>query len=204
VSGGFDRSGLPWAGQGQAVGLLGGSFDPAHEGHVRISEEAMRRLRLDWVWWLVSPGNPLKVRGPAAIPRRVAAARALIRNPRIKVTDVEARLGTRFTAETLARVRARHPGVRFVWIMGSDNLAQFHRWRRWRGIMAAVPVCVVARPGAKLSSRFAPAARRFRAAQLNERDARALPAAPAPAWVVLNLPLLPHSSSEIRARGGWR
>lgn len=198
------RAGLPWAGRGQAVGLLGGSFDPPHEGHLRISQEALRRLGLDWVWWLVSPGNPLKARGPAALSRRVAAARALIDDPRIRATDVEARLGTRFTAETLRRLMARNPHVRFVWIMGSDNLAELHRWRRWRSIMELVPVCVVARPGAKLSSRFAPAARRFRAHQLNERDARALPWARPPAWVVLNLALSPLSSSAIRAKGGWR
>ena len=180
------RAGLPWAGRGQAVGLLGGSFDPPHEGHLRISEEALRRLRLDWLWWLVSPGNPLKARGPASLPRRVAAARALVGNSRIKVTDLEARLGMRFTAETLRRLLRRHPGVRFVWVMGSDNLAELHRWRDWRWIMEAVPVCVVARPGARLSSRFAPAARRFRARQRNERDARGLPRARPPAWVVLN------------------
>ena len=198
------RAGLPFVGRGQVVGLLGGSFDPPHEGHLRISETALTRLGLDWVWWLVSPGNPLKERGPAPLERRIEAARRLIGTPRIKVTDWEARLGTRHTAETLRRLRALHPGVRFVWIMGSDNLAQLHLWRRWRRIVETVPVCVVARPGARLSARFAPAARRYRASQLNERDARALARAAPPAWVVLNLPLSPLSSSAIRARGGWR
>ncbi len=195
--------GAPFAGPGQVVGLLGGSFDPPHLGHVRISEEAIRRLGLDWVWWLVSPGNPLKREGPAPLPRRIAAARALVANPRVKVTDLEARFGTRFTAETLERLQARYPQVRFVWLMGSDNLAQFHRWRNWRRIMEAVPVAVLARPGARLPARFAPAARAFRGAQLNERDARLLARGGAPAWVVLNLPLIPLSSSAIRAKGGW-
>ena len=195
--------GRPFAGRGQVVGLLGGSFDPPHQGHVRITEAALRRLGLDWVWWMVSPGNPLKREGPAPLPRRIAAARRMIRNPRIKVTDIEARLGTRYTAETLARLMPRHPGVRFVWLMGSDNLLQFHRWRDWRRIMATVPVAVLARPGARMPARFAPAARRFRAHQLNEGEARRLRGLDPPVWVVLNLPLDPTSSSEIRARGGW-
>ena len=198
------RTGAPFAGRGQVVGLLGGSFDPPHGGHVQVSLEGMQRLGLDWVWWVVSPGTPLKREGPAPIERRVAAGRRLIRDPRIKVTDIEARLGTRFTAETLARLVPRYPHVRFVWIMGSDNLAQFHRWRDWRRIMGTVPVAVLARPGAKLSARFAPAARAFRWAQLNEGEARALARRRVPAWVVLNMPLNPLSSSQIRAKGEWQ
>ncbi|EYD77405.1 Nicotinate-nucleotide adenylyltransferase [Rubellimicrobium mesophilum DSM 19309] len=186
------------------MGLLGGSFDPPHEGHVRISEAAMARLGLDWVWWVVSPGNPLKKEGPAPLARRIAAARALIGNPRIKVTDIEARFGTRYTAETLARLRRLRPDVRFVWIMGSDNLAQLHQWRDWRHIMEGVPVAVMARPGKKLSARFAPAARAYRGAQLNESEARGLARREPPAWVVLNLPLSTASSTAIRAQGAWR
>ncbi len=191
----------PPAGRGQAVGLLGGSFDPAHGGHVQISEEALRRLGLDWLWWLVSPGNPLKARIPAPLPVRLTAARALMRHPRVRVTDLESRLGTRHTARTLARLQALSPGLRFVWIMGSDNLAQLHRWKDWRRIVEGVPVCVVARPGARLAARFAPAARAYRGAQINEAEARALPRRRPPAWVVLNLPLNPLSSTALRARG---
>ena len=194
----------PLVGRGQTVGLLGGSFDPAHEGHVRITEAAMARLGLDWVWWVVSPGNPLKREGPAPLARRLAAARELIDNPRIKVTDIEARFGTRYTAETLARLKRLRPGVRFVWIMGSDNLAQLHQWKDWRHIMEGVPVAVMARPGKKLTARFAPAARAYRGAQLNEGEARTLARRRAPAWVVLNLPLSTASSSAIRAQGSWR
>jgi nicotinate-nucleotide adenylyltransferase len=195
----------PLVGRGQAVGLLGGSFDPPHEGHVRITEAALDRLGLDWVWWVVSPGNPLKAEGPAPLARRMAAARAILKgHPRVRVTDIEARLGTRYTAETLARLLRRHPGMRFVWLMGSDNLAQLHRWRDWRRIMEAVPVAVMARPGARLSARFAPAARAYRRAQLNESEARGLAWREPPAWAVLNLPLSPESSTAIRARGGWR
>ncbi len=199
----MDGSG-PFAGRGQVVGLLGGSFDPPHGGHVQVSLEAMQRLGLDWVWWLVSPGNPLKPEGPAPLGRRIAAARGLIRHPRIKVTDVEARMGTRFTAEMLERLVPRHPELRFVWLMGSDNLLQFHRWRDWRRIMATVPVCVLARPGAGVEARFAPAARAFRHSQLNEGEARTLAFRGPPAWVVLNMPLNPLSSSLIRAGGGWQ
>jgi nicotinate-nucleotide adenylyltransferase len=198
-------AGTPLVGRGQSVGLLGGSFDPPHEGHVRITETAIARLGLDWAWWVVSPGNPLKAEGPAPLPRRIAAARAILRgHPRIRVTDVEARFGTRYTAETLARLRRLHPGVRFVWLMGSDNLAQLHRWRDWRRIIESVPVAVMARPGKRLGARFAPAARAYRPAQLNESEARGLARREPPAWVVLNLPLMPHSSSAIRAQGGWR
>lgn len=196
--------GTPFAGQGQVVGLLGGSFDPPHGGHVQASLEAMRGLGLDWVWWLVSPGNPLKREGPAPMARRVEAARALIRHPRIKVTDIEVRLGTRYTAETLERLTPRHPELRFVWLMGSDNLLQLHRWRDWRRIMAAVPVAVLARPGARIEARLSPAARAFRGAQLDEGEARELAWREPPAWVVLNMPLNPLSSSAIRAQGGWR
>jgi len=129
----------------------------------------------------------------------MAAARAILRgHPRVQVTDIEVRLGTRYTAETLTRLRRLAPGLRLVWIMGSDNLLQFHRWHDWQRIMRMVPVCVVARPGARLAARFAPAARAFRHAQLNESEARALARRRPPAWVVLNMPLNPLSSTALR------
>ena len=144
--------GFPSRGPACASGLLGGSFDPAHEGHAHITREALKRLGLDRVWWLVSPGNPLKAEGPAPLPRRMAAAREVMRHPRVVVTDIEARMGTRFTAETLEGLRRLYPGVRFVWLMGADNLATFDRWQRWRWIMEHVPVAVLARPGQMLSA----------------------------------------------------
>lgn len=137
------RAGLPRAGRGQAVGLLGGSFDPAHDGHAHATREALRRFGLDRVWWLVSPGNPLKAHGPAPLALRMARARAVMRHPRVEVTDVEARLGTRHTAQTLAALGRLYPGVRFVWLMGADNLAQLHRWEDWRRIVEGVPVGVL-------------------------------------------------------------
>ncbi len=126
----------PRARAGMRVGLFGGSFDPPHAGHVHVTKWAMKAFGLDRVWWLVSPGNPLKPDAPAELDRRLAAARAIMRRPRVDVTDVEARMGTRYTAATLAGLRARYPGVRFVWLMGADNLAGFHRWDRWEEIMA--------------------------------------------------------------------
>ena len=120
------------------MGLLGGSFDPAHEGHVHITREALKRMGLDQVWWLVTPANPLKARQPAPLADRMARARAVMRDPRVKITALEARLGTRATADTIDRLKAIYPGVTFVWLMGADNLVQFHRWGRWRDILRMV------------------------------------------------------------------
>jgi nicotinate-nucleotide adenylyltransferase len=193
----------PPAACGQRIGLLGGSFDPPHGGHVHITRWALRALDLDAVWWLVSPGNPLKPRGPAALARRVAACRAVMDHPRVRVTAVEARLGSRYTADTLDRLRAIYPGVRFVWLMGADNLAGFHRWDRWDRILRTVPVAVLARPGEQLSAGLAPAARRFARARLGAHAARSLATARPPAWTLLTGPMSEMSSTAIRARGDW-
>ncbi|WP_372893334.1 nicotinate-nucleotide adenylyltransferase [Rhodosalinus sp.] len=197
-------TGLPPVRAGLRVGLLGGSFDPPHVGHAHISREALKRFGLDRVWWLVSPANPLKRAGPAPLAERMAAARALVDHPRIAVTDFEARVGTRYTAETLAALQERCPGVRFTWLMGADNLAQFHRWERWREIMARVPVGVLARPGLRIPAQTSVAARAFRAARLPAADSRLLGRADPPAWCFVNVPMVNLSSTEIRARGGWR
>ncbi len=194
--------GFPKAQAGMVVGLLGGSFDPAHEGHVHITREAMKRLGLTRVWWLVSPGNPLKARAPAPMAQRLARARAVMADPNVVVSDLEVRLGTRVTVDTLRRLRAIYPGVQFVWLMGADNLVQFHRWSRWREIMAMVPVAVMARPGAGLAARLSVTARTFRAAEVARPETLALRAAPA--WCFVNLPMNGASSSAIRERGLWR
>jgi nicotinate-nucleotide adenylyltransferase len=196
--------GFPPAGAGQRIGLLGGSFDPAHAGHVHITKQALKRLGLDRVWWLVSPGNPLKREGPAAPLRRLAAARGVMRHPRVSVTDAEARLGTRLTAATLRALRRRYPGVRFVWLMGSDNLTTFHRWDEWDWILRHVPVGVLARPGEQLRAGLSPAARRFARARLPQAHARSLPFRRAPAWVMLTGRMLDLSSTELRALGLWQ
>jgi nicotinate-nucleotide adenylyltransferase len=193
----------PPAFPGQRVGLLGGSFDPAHAGHVHVSRWALKALRLDRVWWLVSPGNPLKPDAPADLTRRLAAARAVMRHPRVAVTDIEARIGTRYTAETLGVLRRRYPGVRFVWLMGADNLAGFHHWDRWETIMRLVPVCVLARPGDQLRAGLSPAARRFARWRVPQGEAGALASMTPPAWTLLSGRMLDLSSSELRALGLW-
>jgi nicotinate-nucleotide adenylyltransferase len=195
---------LPVAGPGLRVGLLGGSFDPPHAGHVHVTRWAMKGFGLDRVWWLVSPGNPLKPDAPAELARRVAAARAVMGDPRVVVSDAEARLGTRATADTLAALRARYPGVRFVWLMGADNLAGLHRWDRWARIVATVPVGVLGRPGEQLRAGLSPAARRFARWRLPTAEARALPFATPPAWCLLTGRMLDLSSTELRALGAWR
>ncbi len=195
--------GLPYVRQGQTVGLFGGSFDPPHAGHVHVSREALKRFGLDRVWWLVSPGNPLKPKGPAALDRRMAAARRLVTHPRIRVTDIEAQIGTRYTAATLKRLFQLYPGVRFVWLMGADNMATFHRWQRWDWIMENVPVGVLARPGQGISARTSHAAQVFRRSQIPAAAAPSLAWSDPPAWCFLNVPMVDISSSAIRARGEW-
>ena len=197
------RAGFPPARPGMRIGLLGGSFDPPHQGHVHLTRTALKSFGLDAVWWLVTPGNPLKTDGPAPMPRRIAAARAVMQHPRVTVTDIEARLGTRMTADTLKRLTEIYPGVRFVWLMGADNLASIHKWDRWPQIFGRVPVGVIARPGDPLWGRTAHAARRFRRNRLGEAAAPLLSGRPAPAWCYLRGPQVAISSSEIRARGDW-
>ncbi len=193
--------GWPVAPAGRRIGLLGGSFDPPHAGHVHISREALKRFQLDEVWWLVSPGNPLKARGPAPLADRMAMAREIMVHPRVRVTDLESKMGTQYTAETLAELLERYPGVAFVWLMGADNLVGFHRWDRWREIFEAVPIGILARPGDRISARMSPAARQFRTAKLRSRESAVLASSEAPAWCFVNVPMMPISSSALRASG---
>ncbi|SLN46591.1 putative nicotinate-nucleotide adenylyltransferase [Pseudooctadecabacter jejudonensis] len=185
------------------MGLLGGSFDPAHAGHVHITKAALERFGLDRVWWLVSPGNPLKSRGPAPIEDRMGRAAKLMQHPKVQITDIETRLGTRYTAQTLAALQMRYDGVRFVWLMGADNLAQFHQWQDWQEIMARVPVGVLARPGDRLAARMSKTARMYRESRLIGRAAFTLGQATAPAWSFVNLPMNQMSSTAIRKAGRW-
>ncbi|WP_246162414.1 nicotinate-nucleotide adenylyltransferase [Roseovarius faecimaris] len=189
---------------GQVIGLLGGSFDPPHAGHLHISQEALKRFGLDRLWWLVSPGNPLKERGPAPLARRMAAARALVQgDPRIEISDFEAQVGTRYTAETLAALQAARPGVRFVWLMGADNLAQFHHWQDWQKIMARVPVGILARPGKRTLARTSKAAKVFEHARLPGRMSQLLAHRATPAWCFVNVPMRDISSTRLRQSGAW-
>ncbi len=197
------RNQIPYARPGQVIGLFGGSFDPPHQGHVHVTLEAMKAFGLDRVWWLVSPGNPLKQQGPAPLPRRLEAARAVMHHPRVDVTDIEALTGTRATADTLVALRRLYPQVRFVWIMGADNLAQFHQWKDWRLIMDSVPVGVVARPGGRISARMSPAARVYAPYRIDGQARHLLGRAQAPAWCFVNVPMVNLSSTELRNRGIW-
>ncbi|MEB8387531.1 nicotinate-nucleotide adenylyltransferase [Rhodobacteraceae bacterium KMM 6894] len=194
---------LPPCRRGQVIGLLGGSFDPPHEGHAHITREALKRFGLDTVWWLVSPGNPLKAHGPAPMARRMQAARALMEHPRVYVTDAEAQLGTRYTAQTLRALRRLRPDVQFVWLMGADNLAQFHLWQDWEQIMETVPVGILARPDARQAARSSVAARRYAPYQLPATHSRQLGHSAAPAWCFINVPMVALSSTRLRADGYW-
>ncbi len=191
-----------YARPGMTIGLLGGSFDPAHAGHVHITRQALGRFGLDRVWWLVSPGNPLKARGPAPLAQRMSTAQDLMRHPRVTITDIETRLGTRATVDTLAVLRRAYPGVRFVWLMGADNLAQLHRWQDWRTIMDSVPVGVLARPGERLAALTSPAARLYRQARLPQAASHLLGRRTAPVWCFVNVPMTALSSTRIRSAQG--
>ena len=187
------------------VGLLGGSFNPAHGGHRRISLEALKRLELDQVWWLVAPQNPLKPKGDTApLAKRLARAEAVAAHPRIRVTDLEARLGTRYTVDTVARVRARFADARFVWLMGADNLATLHRWRRWRQLVHMLPIAIFDRDPYSYTALASVAAHRFERGRWTADDVSGLVTAAPPAWSLLRLRTHPAASSAIRAEGRWR
>lgn len=197
-------AGLPPHGAGQRIGLYGGSFNPAHEGHRRVSLIALRRLGLDQIWWLVTPGNPLKdVSTLPPLAERMENAARVAAHPLIVVTGAEAQLRTRYTADLVRILTKRAAGTRFVWVMGSDNLAQFHRWERWRDIAALVPIAVVNRPGRFLAAPLsAPAAQAMRDYRLLDEAALALAGCEPPAWVHLVGPRTPASSTALRARPG--
>ena len=187
--------------RGMRVGLLGGSFNPAHEGHAHIAETALTRLRLDKVIWLVSPQNPLKPSTESAsLSARMASARRIARGPHMIVSDVESRVGSRYTIDILRILKQRFPGVRFVWIMGGDNLNSLHGWRGWVNIMREMPVAVIARPGAEMKSRSSPAARRFSHARLSSREAPRLAGRRSPAWLYIRAPFNFASSTALRSR----
>jgi nicotinate-nucleotide adenylyltransferase len=191
---------LPPHRDGLRVGLFGGSFNPPHLGHREASLLALRRLRLDCVWWLVSPGNPLKdKRELAPLLTRINSAAKLANHPRIKVTGLEGAIGTTYTFETIAYLKQRCPGVRFVWVMGADNLPGFHRWKCWRDIIDLVPIAIIDRPGSTLKSPFSRAGHILARYRLDESHAACLAAATPPAFVFLHGPRSALSSTALRA-----
>jgi nicotinate-nucleotide adenylyltransferase len=197
---------LPFYTNGMRVGLLGGSFNPPHAAHRAISLFAIKRLRLDRVWWLLTPGNPLKNHdGLRALTERAEAARQTADDPRIDISCLEAVIGTRYTVDTITHLRRRVSGVHFVWIMGADNLAQFHRWKDWRRIASDVPIAVIDRPPQSFRALAAPAAQALARYRLPEKQATRLADQQAPAWVFLTGMKSSLSSTGLRnPDGSWR
>ena len=190
---------MPFVEKGMTVGLFGGSFNPPHAGHALVAEIALRRLKLDQLWWMVTPGNPLKdTRRLAPLAERLALCEALLHDPRIKITAFEAAYHIRYTADTLALIKARNPGVNFVWIMGADNLADFHRWQRWHKIALTFPIAVIDRPGSTLAFLSSRMAKTFDYARIDEADAPILARSKAPAWTFIHGPRSLLSSTAIR------
>ncbi len=191
---------MPHAEKGMVVGLFGGSFNPPHPGHALVAEIALRRLGLDQLWWMVTPGNPLKSRNELKpLAERIALSEALTTNPRIQVTAFEQALSTSYTADTLAFVKARNPHVHFIWIMGADSLGTFHQWQKWHEIASTFPIAVIDRPGSTLTYLSAKMAKTFDYARVDEDDARALWKKPAPAWTFIHGRRSALSSTELRA-----
>lgn len=191
----------PPFGRGQRIGLFGGSFNPAHKGHVMVALYALKRLKLDWVWWLVSPQNPLKdARDTGGYGQRLVYARRLARHPRFVVTDIERQMKSRYTADTLEQLKRFGKAARFVWIMGADSLMDLHHWHHWRDIIDDVSLAVLARPGYSIRALGSKAAVRLARARVSgDRPASVLDRKP-PRWVFVTMPLRPESSTAIRKR----
>ena len=197
---------IPVYTDGMRIGLLGGSFNPPHLAHRAISLIAIKRLKLDRVWWLVTPGNPLKDNGHLhQLQERAAAARQTAADPRIDVTCLESVIGTRYTADTITYLRRRASSVRFVWIMGADNLAQLHRWQKWQRIATQVPIAVIDRPPQSFRALTAPAAQALARYRMPENEASRLADRRPPAWVFLTGLKLNLSSTGLRnPDGSWK
>jgi nicotinate-nucleotide adenylyltransferase len=192
---------IPPHSSGMRIGLYGGSFNPPHAAHLMVASTALRRLQLDRIWWMVSPGNPLKKNDDLpTLAKRAEQVRMLVHDPRIVVTGLEAGLGTHYSADTINALLSRCQGVRFIWIMGGDNLTLFHRWGGWRGIMGSLPIAVVDRPGATHAAIRALAATAFARNRIDETDGALLADMPPPAWMLLHGRRSPLSSTQLRGQ----
>mgnify|MGYP001965991848 CR=1 FL=1 len=185
----------------KTIGLLGGSFNPPHMGHVHITNQALKSFQLQKVCWLVSPGNPLKLKSAVSVDKRVNQCRNIVHNPYIEISDIENKLNTCFTAETLRKLFVIYPEVRFVWLMGADNLVNFHKWDQWTWIMENIPVGVMARPGEQVKAGLSKAAVRYRKFRVKASDAATIPFLTAPAWSLLGGPTKDMSSTKMRSKG---
>jgi nicotinate-nucleotide adenylyltransferase len=191
---------FPAAAPGMTIGLFGGSFNPPHEGHRLVAETALKRLGLDQLWWMVTPGNPLKNASELLpLARRIALSEAMAPGPRVKVTAFEAAYKVRFTADTLALIKAHNSRVNFIWVMGADNLKYFHHWQRWRHIAQMLPIAIIDRPGSTLSYVSSKMALTYGYARVDEDDAVSLSRLNAPAWTLIHGPRSSLSSSAIRS-----
>lgn len=188
---------LPGPYRGLRIGLFGGSFNPAHAGHRHVAEIALRQMQLDWVWWIVARGNPLKAEH-GDFASRLASARKMAEHPRMRVSDIEAQLGLTYTLDLLRILRARASDADLVWIMGADAAAGFHHWKDWQAIMREIPVAVVSRPHSGRAARFSTLATIYAGARYPSESARLLPGMQPPAWSWLNAPQHPASSTAIR------
>ena len=193
---------MPHVEKGMAVGLFGGSFNPPHAGHALVAEIALRKLRLDQLWWMVTPGNPLKsARELAPLGERIAMSEKLAIDPRIKVTAFEAAHHLRFSADTIDLVLRKNPAVDFAWVMGADSLRDFHRWERWRHIARSIPIAVIDRPGATLAFLSSVMAKAFDHARIDEAAAGRLARTRPPVWTFIHGPRSSLSSTALRAAG---
>lgn len=194
---------IPAAADGMSIGLFGGSFNPPHNGHLLVAEIALKRARLDRVWWMVSPGNPLKSGdGLASLEERLEKSEAIARHPRIVVTALEAGLGTRYSEDTIRMLRRIRPRLHFVWVMGADSLANFDEWHNWRQIAEMVPLIVVDRPGSTPAMRSARAAAALARYRVDETDAPLIARLEPPAWAFVHGPRSPVSSTQLRLQAG--
>lgn len=190
---------MPHVEKNMRVGLFGGSFNPPHAGHILVTEIALRRLKLDQLWWIVTPGNPLKdTKKLPSLAERIALSKVLIEDPRVKITAFEAQHKVRFTADTLKLIKQRNHGVDFTWIMGADNLRNFHHWQNWQEIASTFPIAVIDRPGSTLSYLSSIMAKTFDYARIDEQSASTLPLYKAPAWSFIHGPRSTLSSTAIR------